>query len=81
MKIRWAKPGGASEVYSSMAPVTESAYHARGGTAKGLPGFAKVPNGGRSDIHFWQDAAGELFIMSKSDGMIRQVTGATASAH
>ena len=56
VKIRWAKPGGGSEVYSSMAPVTESAYHARGGTAPGLPGFAKVPNGGRSDIHFWADA-------------------------
>jgi len=76
VKIRWAKPGGGSEVYSSMAPVTESAYHARGGTAPGLPGFAKVPNGGRSDIHFWADANGELFILSKSDGMIRQVVGA-----
>ncbi len=75
VKIRWAKPGDASEIYSSMSPVTESAYHARGGTAKGLPGFGKVPNGGRSDIHFWEDADGELFIMSKSDGMIRQVTG------
>ena len=75
VKIQWAKPGGTSEIYSSMAPVTESAYHARGGKAPGLPGFAKVPNGGRSDIHFWEDAAGELFIMSKSDGMIRQVTG------
>lgn len=83
MKISWAKPdwikqGGSSEIYSSMAPVTESAYHARGGTAPGLPGFAKVPNGGRSDIHFWEDAEGELFIMSKSDGMIRQVVGASA---
>jgi glucose/arabinose dehydrogenase len=79
VKIRWAKTGGSSEVYSSMAPVTESAYHARGGTAPGLPGFAKVPNAGRSDIHFWADANGELFIMSKSDGMIRQVVGASAT--
>jgi len=79
VKIRWAKPEGSSEVYGSMAPVTESAYHARGGTAPGLPGFAKVPNGGRSDIHFWADATGELFIMSKSDGMIRQVAGASVA--
>jgi glucose/arabinose dehydrogenase len=79
MKIRWTKPGGASEVYSSMAAITESAYHARGGTAKGLPGFAKVPNGGRADIHFWEDAEGELYILSKSDGMIRLVTGATVA--
>jgi len=77
VKIRWTKPGGSSEVYGSMAPVTELAYHARGGTAPGLPGFAKVPNGGRSDIHFWADSSGELYIISKSDGMIRTVSGAT----
>jgi hypothetical protein len=77
VRIRWAKPGAsASEVYNSMAPITESAYHARGGAAKGLPGFAKVPNGGRSDIHFWEDSEGELYILSKSDGMIRRVVGA-----
>ena len=78
LKIRWTKPGGSSEVYGSMAPVTQLAYHARGGTAPGLPGFAKVPNGGRSDIHFWADSTGELFIISKSDGMIRSVVGATS---
>jgi hypothetical protein len=38
-----------------------------------------VPNGGRADIHFWADAEGELFIMSKSDGMIRQVVGASVA--
>ena len=81
VKIRWTKPGGSSgEVYASMAPITELTYHARGGTAPGLPGFAKVPNGGRSDIHFWADSSGELYIISKSDGMIRRVTGATAAS-
>lgn len=78
VKIRWSGMGGSSEVYASMYPITELAYHARGGTASTLPGFAKVPDGGRSDIHFWADAAGELYIMSKSDGMIRKVVGATA---
>jgi hypothetical protein len=78
IKIRWTKPGGeSSEVYGSMAPVTEWAYHARGGKAVGLPGTAKVANGGRSDIHLWMDSTGELYILSKSDGMIRIVTGAT----
>jgi hypothetical protein len=75
--IRWAKPGGEAEVYGSMAPITEIAYHARGGTAKGLPGFAAVNGGGRSDIHLWADSTGELYIISKSDGMIRSVVGAT----
>jgi hypothetical protein len=34
-------------------------------------------SGGRSDIHFLTDDAGELYIMSKSDGVIRAVVGAT----
>ncbi|HWZ30948.1 MAG TPA: PQQ-dependent sugar dehydrogenase [Bryobacteraceae bacterium] len=77
IKIRWTKPGGESEVYGSMAPVTESAYHARGGKAPGLPGIGKIAERGRSDIHFWADSDGELYILSKSDGMIRLVTSAT----
>ncbi len=77
LKIRWTKPGGESaETYASMAPVTEWAYHARGGKAANLPGTGKVAENGRADIHFWMDSNGELYIMSKSDGMIRVVTGA-----
>jgi hypothetical protein len=75
VKIRWTKPGGSSEVYGSMAPVTAWAYHARGGKAPGLPGTAKVAEDGRSDIHLWQDSEGQLYIFSKSDGMIRVVVG------
>lgn len=76
VKVLWTKPGGGSEVYGSMAPITESAYHARGGKASGLPGTAKVADGGRSDIHLWADSDGELYILSKSDGVIRAVVGA-----
>jgi hypothetical protein len=79
MKIRWGKQGGSVEVYGSMYAVTEAVYHERGGTAPGLPGFAKVTEGGRADIHFWQDSGGDLFIISKSDGMIRSVVSATVS--
>jgi len=77
VKISWTRPGStAAEVYGSMYPITELVYHQRGGTAKNLPGFAKVPNGGRSDIHLWSDSKGDLYITSKSDGMIRKVVGA-----
>ena len=65
------------EVYATMAPITEAAYHARGGKAEHLPGFGRVA-GGRSDIRFALDSDGELYILSKSDGMIRSVVGATA---
>ena len=73
----WSKPEGASEVYSSMAPITDAVYHARGGRSPGLPGAAAVA-GGRSDIHFCVDANGELYILSKSDGVIRTVVGASS---
>ncbi len=79
VKVRWTRPGSTSpEVYGNMYPITELVYHQRGGTAKNLPGFAKVPNGGRSDIHLWSDSNGDLYITSKSDGMIRKVVGATS---
>ena len=74
--ILWNRADGSKETYASMAPVTLAGYHARGGTAEGLPGRASV-SGGRSDIHFLTDDAGELYIMSKSDGVIRAVVGAT----
>jgi hypothetical protein len=61
--------------YQRMAPINEIAYHARGGKAEHLPGWERVP-GGRSDIRMGMDAAGELYIMTKSDGMIRAITGA-----
>src|SRR5204863_1102527 len=55
IKVLWKKHTGGSELYSSMVPITESTYHARGGTASGLLGVATV-SGGRSDIHFCVDA-------------------------
>ena len=76
VSILWDKPDGGQETYGSMAPVTSTAYHTRGGKAETLPGRARV-SGGRSDIHFLTDDAGELYIMSKSDGVMRAVVGAT----
>jgi hypothetical protein len=72
VKIAWNQ-----ESYPRMAPINEIAYHARGGKAEHLPGAERVP-GGRSDIRFGIDAAGELYIMSKSDGVIRSIVGAVS---
>lgn len=74
--ILWDTPEGEKEQYSSMYPITEAAYHARGGTAAVLPGRALVA-GSRADIHFSEDSQGDLYILSKSDGMIREIVGAT----
>jgi hypothetical protein len=76
VQIVWDKPGGASQPYDSMAPITEAAYHERGGKNPGLPGRARI-SGGRSDIRFCMDQEGHLYILSKSDGVIREVVGAT----
>ena len=59
-----------------MAAIIEAEYHKRGGKAEHLPGFGRLP-GGRSDIRLATDLAGELYIVSKSDGVIRAVVGAT----
>jgi len=69
VKIAWK-----GNVYRTMAAINEIAYHARGGKSEHLPGAERVP-GGRSDIRLGMDAAGELYVMSKSDGMIRAVVG------
>ncbi len=53
--------------YSTMASITEIAYHTRGGKAAGLPGQAVI-SGGRSDMRFFMDREGELYILSKGDG-------------
>ncbi|MEO5821089.1 MAG: PQQ-dependent sugar dehydrogenase, partial [Vicinamibacteraceae bacterium] len=53
--------------------LVEQTYRARGGKGDTLPGTAAVAGRGRVDLRFAEDAAGELYVLTKSDGMIRQV--------
>ena len=77
VQIRWTPPGGTdARVYPTMFPIVLASYQSRGGTDPDLPGAATVSGPGRADIRLAVDAAGELYIISKSDGMIRAVTGA-----
>lgn len=76
VQIVWDQPGSGKKQYSSMYPICEAGYHARGGTNPVLPGRAAIA-GHRADIHFAEDAQGNLYILSKSDGMIREIVGAT----
>ena len=76
--IRWTPPESSEpRVYPTMFPIVLAAYQSRGGTDPDLPGASTVSGAGRADIRLAVDAAGELFILSKSDGMIRTVTGAS----
>ena len=71
VKVRWK-----GKAYDSMFPIVESGYHERGGKSPRLPGRSDLIFGGRADVRFSIDAAGELYLYSKGDGMIRKVVGA-----
>jgi hypothetical protein len=77
VKLLWKDPGGgtaaAPRLFDTMFPIAVAAYHARGGKAATLPGRSLVSGDGRADVHVALDGAGELYIFSKADGMIRAV--------
>jgi hypothetical protein len=68
-------PERGSQLYPSMSPIVKAAYHARGGRHPELPGHSALASSGRVDLRFALDRSGELYFLSKSDGMIRVVTG------
>jgi glucose/sorbosone dehydrogenase len=78
--LRWVAPGeppaAGGRVYPSAFPVVLAAYKARGGMDPDLPGTSTVSGPGRADIRFGVDSAGELYLLSKVDGMIRAVVAA-----
>ena len=63
------------EVDAGLRPLVEETFRARGGRGDALPGAAGVSGRGRVDMRFAEDSAGELYILTKSDGIIRQVVG------
>jgi Glucose / Sorbosone dehydrogenase len=81
VKVRWNDPhdtpDAGQQVYDSMFPVVEAAYHARGGRSPHLAGRPELVKGGRSDVRFALDGSGELYLYSKGDGVIRKVVGAS----
>lgn len=64
------------EVTTNLRPLVEAAYRARGGQGDTLPGTGAVSGRGRVDVRFAMDSAGELYLLTKSDGMIRKIVGA-----
>jgi hypothetical protein len=80
VQIQWDSPAAdaAKQPYPTMFPIVQAAYRARGGKDPDLPGGAVVSGSGRADIRLAVDASGELYILSKSDGMIRSVGASTA---
>lgn len=81
IKFLWDNPNDSpdagKQIYDTMFPINEVTYHFRGGKEEHLASRQRVANQGRADARFAIDANGELYIYSKSDGMIRQVVGAS----
>ena len=63
------------EVDAGLRRLAEETFRARGGRGDALPGAAAVSGRGRVDMRFAEDNDGELYILTKSDGMIRRVVG------
>jgi glucose/arabinose dehydrogenase len=63
------------ELDANLRKLVEDIYHARGGKRDALPGNGAVSGRGRVDLRLAEDADGELYVMTKSDGMIRRVVG------
>jgi hypothetical protein len=63
------------EIDAGLRRITEETFRARGGRGETLPGAGAVSGRGRVDLRFAEDNDGELYVLTKSDGMIRQVVG------
>jgi len=63
------------EIDAGLRGLAEQTFRTRGGRSDVLPGAAAVAGRGRVDMRFAEDNNGELYILTKSDGMIRQVVG------
>jgi glucose/arabinose dehydrogenase/mono/diheme cytochrome c family protein len=67
------------EIETGLRRLTEETYRARGGKGEAIPGMGAQAGRGRVDLRFAVDNDGELYILTKSDGMIRKVVGAEAT--
>jgi mono/diheme cytochrome c family protein len=63
------------EIDAGLRRLAEDTFRARGARSESLPGAAAVSGRGRVDMRFAEDNEGELYVLTKSDGMIRQVVG------
>jgi mono/diheme cytochrome c family protein len=63
------------EIDTSLRPMVEESYRERGGKTPSLPGMGAVAGPGRVDVRFAEDNDGELYLLTKPDGVIRKVVG------
>jgi len=61
------------ELGTRLRSLSEETYRRRGGPDAGLPGRGAVAGRGRIDLRLAEDNEGELYVLTKGDGMIREV--------
>lgn len=61
------------ELGTPLRALSEATFRRRGGAGNGLPGRGAVAGAGRVDIRLAEDQDGELYVLTKSDGMIREL--------
>jgi hypothetical protein len=64
-------------VYDTMMPIVQATFVKRGSKAENMNGRSKVSGSQRADVRLAVDQAGEMYVYSKSDGMIRRIISAT----
>ena len=64
------------EIDTALRRMVEDTYRERGGKTPALPGMGAVAGPGRVDVRFAEDNEGELYVLTKPDGVIRKVVGA-----
>lgn len=82
LQVWWDDPADSPDrgrqLYPTLAPIVTAAYHSRGGRDPDLPGTGAVAGSGRVDLRFAMDRRGDLYLLSKSDGVVRSVVGLSA---
>ncbi len=61
------------EIEWDLRALTEATYQARGGAGETVPGRGVVSGRGRVDLRFAEDEEGEVYVLTKPDGMIRRI--------
>ena len=94
VQVVYKAPGAAAAVNRRMFDIVADTFVRRNGTPTAtavVPGgatgtgrgqldpYGVAYGGGRADVRFSLGGDGEIYILSKSDGMIRKMTAATAS--
>ena len=61
------------ELRTTLRALSEETFRRRGGRGETVPGRGAVAGAGRLDIRLAEDNDGELYLLTKGDGMVREL--------